>query len=307
MSVYENCSFEDFPHTKHNNNGFRMLYAKEDEPSLRVLCDVVYRQVEEQALHLHILLPTQDKECKQCFPLLVYIQGSAWKQQSTGKELAQLCRFAQRGYVIAIVQYRDSSQAVFPAQILDAKYAIDFMMQHARMYFVDKERLYVWGDSSGAHTAMMCAFTKHNENFLEENLTEYTISGVIDYYGPTDITKMKDEPSTMQHDHKDSPGGCLIGNKEVLYENAKDTIVMNYIVNDKPIPPVLILHGSKDRLVPFHQSILLYEKMTDLNKEVEAYKLYDGDHGGSPFWNHEVLNIVDTFIKKHDVCARKNV
>lgn len=299
MNKYENCDFEHFPHSTHKREGFHVLQAKEDEVSIRILCDVVYRVVDNVELHLHILLPTQDKECEEVFPLIVYIQGSAWKKQSTGKEVAQLSRFAQRGYVIAIVEYRPSDVAAFPAQVIDAKWAIAYMMDHAHMYFVKKDELILWGDSSGGHTALLCAYAQKESLFCEPGLCTYPIQCVIDYYGPCDITRMKDEPSTTSHAHEDTPEGLLLGKRRVTRATAKDTIVTNYISKQCAQPPLLIVHGSKDRLVPFHQSILLFDKMKEEEKEVEAYQIWNGDHGGSCFWNHELLLIVDTFIKKH--------
>jgi dipeptidyl aminopeptidase/acylaminoacyl peptidase len=36
------------------------------------------------------------------------------------------------------------------------------------------------------------------------------------------------------------------------------------------------MHGDRDFLVPFNQSVLLYEKLRKLGKDVEFYKLHDG-------------------------------
>jgi hypothetical protein len=43
----------------------------------------------------------------------------------------------------------------------------------------------------------------------------------------------------------------------------------------------------------------LYEALKDNGKEVEFYKLLGADHGGSPFWTNEVLDIVEGFIRKY--------
>lgn len=41
---------------------------------------------------------------------------------------------------------------------------------------------------------------------------------------------------------------------------------MTYLAGD--IPPILIAHGTKDRLVAFKQSVKLYKALKDKNKEV---------------------------------------
>lgn len=297
IKEYLGCRYEEFPHAKAMRDGIQVLQVNSDMASCNTLCNVVYRVVDGKELHLHILLPTQEKECKKRFPCIVYVQGSGWRIQSCGKELAQLARFAAKGYVVAIVQYRHSEWAAFPAQIMDTKYAIHYMMQHCEDYLVNPNQLILWGDSSGGHTALMSAFTKGEAGFTAEDCKEYNVSCVIDFYGPTDISAMNEVPSIQDHTRADSPEGMLIGGKPVTKENAEATIVMRYITEEKRIPPLLILHGSKDRLVPFAQSVLLYDQMKVCHKEVACYQLYGADHGGEPFWSKEVLDIVDSFIQ----------
>ena len=65
------------------------------------------------------------------------------------------------------------------------------------------------------------------------------------------------------------------------------------------IPPVLILHGDMDKSVPFHQSVLLYDKLMECKKDVQIYKIRDAGHSGAEFWNKEVLDIVNEFISSY--------
>jgi acetyl esterase/lipase len=296
---YIGCSYEDFPHSQKYADGISVIEAHVDEISCRTFCDVPYRTVDGKDLHLHIILPTLAHECPDRFPCIVYVQGSGWRVQSHARELVQLSRMAQRGYVVAIVQYRHSEWAPFPAQIMDAKYAVSYMMEHAEEYFVDRDRLILWGDSSGAHTALMTYLTQGEQGFTEPGLDEYPVRCLVDFYGPIDISEMQNEPTAFDHTTPESPEGLLLGHKAVTKENADATIVTNYITAEKNIPPVIIFHGSKDRTVPFGQSVLLYEALKASGKEVECYQVHGADHGDDPFWNHEILGLVDGFIRKN--------
>lgn len=51
-----------------------------------------------------------------------------------------------------------------------------------------------------------------------------------------------------------------------------------------------------DKSVPFHQSVLLYDKLRECKKNVQFYKIRDAGHSGAEFWNKEVLGIVNEFI-----------
>ena len=74
---------------------------------------------------------------------------------------------------------------------------------------------------------------------------------------------------------------------------------MNHISEEREMKPMLIVHGDKDRIVPFQQSVLLYEKMKETHKAVEFYKLEGDDHGGDAFLKEPVLDLVEKFLKKN--------
>lgn len=294
---YLHCTYEDFPHSTIDREGIINLEAHIDEPSCRILTGVIYRQVDNRNLHLHIVLPTQEKECSKKFPLIVYVQGSAWGKQSTARELAQLSRFALKGFVIAIVEYRDSTYAKFPAQIIDTKYAIHYLVTNSDKYFIDNQKIILWGDSSGGHTAIMTAITKHRKGFVEKELEEHKISCVIDFYAPTDLYRMAEEPTTQDHRSSNSPEGMILGGVPVTEDSAQPMKITNYLKQQNI--PIFIVHGSKDRKVPFGQSVLLYDKLKQLGWPVVCYKLIGADHGGSWFWNHEIFDLVEKFIQKN--------
>ena len=79
-------------------------------------------------------------------------------------------------------------------------------------------------------------------------------------------------------------------------ELVQPTVPMNYINKGTEIPPVLILHGDKDRLVPFEQSILLYEKLRQEGKTAALYKIQGADHGGGVFWTDRIYQIIEDFL-----------
>lgn len=200
------------------------------------------------------------------------------------------------------MEYRGSECAIFPAQALDAKAGVQFMKDHAKEYGIHPEHIFLMGDSSGAHTAMIAAFSYGIDELEEKGRksTKPIVKGVIDLYGPTNFTTMNEEPSTQDHRTPDSPEGCEIGRKAVLQhpDLVKPTIVSNYIQEDRPIPPILMFHGSNDELVPFGQGCELFEALTKAKKEAIFYQVIGAHHGGREFWTKEVLDIEEQFIRK---------
>ena len=261
--------------------------------------DVVYVTRNNMDLHLQIIFQRSEKP----LPCIVYVQGSAWMKQNVYANMPQLTKFAQRGYSIAIVEYRPSDVAPFPAQVQDARTAIRFMRKNARQYNIDSNNIFIWGDSSGGHTAVFCGITSGKSEFDTDNYKEFSdsVNAIVDFYGPTDVSKMSHFQSMMDHVQPTSPEGKLLGGVNVLQniEKAQKASPMTYISKKQAIPPVLIAHGSIDALVPFNQSDILAKKLEENDKIFEFYNLKGANHGSVEFWTKEMFDIVEAFIKKH--------
>ena len=76
------------------------------------------------------------------------------------------------------------------------------------------------------------------------------------------------------------------------------TVPQSYVTADRPTPPTLIMHGSRDMTVNFQQSVHLYEAMRKMGKEVECIKVLGANHGFDGFACDEALAEVDRFLKK---------
>lgn len=282
---------------------FKEIIPSGDEIDCTYFNDVTYVSRDGVDLKLQIITPYNPMMQGKRFPLVVFVQGSAWFKQNCYINVPQLARFAQRGYVAAIVEYRPSGISPFPAQVQDAKTAIRFLRKNADKFGINPEQVFIWGDSSGGHTAVLAGLTCNDNIFDTDDYKEFSCSvkGIIDYYGVTDITDPEGFPSTQNHQKPDSPEGLFIGGKDVNEhpELAQPTIAMNHISKEKLVPPVLIFHGTSDKIVSFGQSVKLYEKLISCGKKVDFYAINGADHGGPAFWSKQVLDIVEAFINEN--------
>ena len=63
---------------------------------------------------LQMLVPEVKPESVQKkYPAILYVQGSAWLKQDQYKRLSAMADLARRGFVTAILQYRESDLATF--------------------------------------------------------------------------------------------------------------------------------------------------------------------------------------------------
>ncbi|MGN0474145.1 MAG: alpha/beta hydrolase fold domain-containing protein [Acutalibacteraceae bacterium] len=293
-----NVSRENFPMSEAKADGMIPLFCEADNYEFFYDEDVVYVERDGLKLHLQIIGPINDEEGR---TLVVYIPGSAFHKQNVKERVPQISYLANKGFVVALLEYRGSEVAPFPSQTLDAKAGIRFMKRNAEKYRIDPEKIVVMGDSSGGHTAMMAGFTCGIAE-LEEADDEFTseVRGVVDLYGPTNFATMNDEPSSQDHRTPDSPEGMEIGGRNVLEhpELVKPATIATYVSEERKIPPILMFHGTNDELVPFGQGCELCNALTAAGKDVTFYQVMGAHHGGREFWTTKALDIVEQFIRR---------
>ena len=272
-----------------------------DGYSVSYLNDVVYANYGERNLAVNILLP--GIETSETFPLIMFVQGSAWLPQNVYRSLPVLVDLARSGYVVASVEYRHSREALAPAQVQDVKSAIRFMRANANQYNINSAKVAVMGSSSGGHLAALVGTSVGEDTFLtRDNPDESSnVQAVVDFFGPTDFRRMDDYPSQIKHDDVRSPESLVVGGAIQEAEQEAAVIAYNpitYIQAEKDIPPFLIVHGDIDGLVPFNQSVLLYEALKEANKEVIFYRVNGAGHGPGIF-SMDMMKKVKIFLDEH--------
>ncbi len=148
-----NVSRNEFPASSASCKGMLELSPESDNHCFNFYEDVHYLTRGDRKLYLQIIRPL----CSGRIPLIVYIPGSAFHKQCVKGEIPKLTLLANCGFAIALLEYRESELSPFPAQMLDAKAGIRYMKQHADEYEINPAKVFVMGDSSGGHTAMMAA------------------------------------------------------------------------------------------------------------------------------------------------------
>lgn len=237
-------------------------------------------------------------------PVVVLIYGGAWIMRNQRSEIPKAKWLATQGYAAAVIDYRLSSEAKFPAQIYDCKAAVRWLRANAAKYGLDAAHIGAWGESSGAHLACLLG-TTGNVAVLEGDLGNTNessqVQAVVDFFGPTDFLQMSAHSlphSPIQHDSPKSPESLLIGG--AIQENpgkAEQANPIKYITHDAP--PFFIGHGEQDLLVPCNQSELLYEALKKAHDNVTFYKIAGAGHGDPAFDSVMMRGAVLAFLDKY--------
>ncbi len=247
--------------------------------------DILYRQIDGHQRRIQLITPYYDAPGRR-YPLAVFIPGSAWHRQEMYNKLPTLSTLAQRGLVVASVQVRESDIAPYPAQVEDAAAAVCYLLAHAEEYRIDPARVFLMGDSSGAHIALQTMLTA----------PELPLRGVVDLFGPTDILLC-----TADSAPSDFPNGrpteWLLGVRDVMAHQAEAARASCApYITDKPLPPVLILHGDADRVVSIEHSRLLYRLLTERGHRADFIEVAGAGHGGMEFWSGDALERMVEFL-----------
>ncbi len=141
-------------------------------------------------------------------PVIVWIHGGGWMNGSKDGGGPAL-PFVGKGYAVASINYRLSQHAPFPAQIEDCKAAIRWLRANAGTYNLDPHHIGVWGASAGGHLVALLG-TSGDVKDLEgsEGSPDQSsrVQAVVDFFGPTDMTKMGG-----RHNAPNSPEARLLG------------------------------------------------------------------------------------------------
>jgi acetyl esterase/lipase len=238
-------------------------------------------------------------------PLVIYIHGGGWIGGHTRHSGAfedwpgVLASLAARGYVVASVEYRLSSEAPFPAAVQDVKAAIRWLRAHANEFGIDKSRAVVWGGSAGGQLAGLvgascgvaaleppgAAANQRPEPGAAaakpvadartlESVESDCAQGVIAWYGVFDFSHILRDTEGQPRNPEYRYLGCAPGSCSAA------TVAMASAIThvDAKDPPVLMIHGVNDRTVPVEQSRSYLAALRSKGVKAELVEIPDVEH-----------------------------
>lgn len=273
--------------------GFRIRSA---QPPPRTMKDLPYVANGHQRQRLDLYLPPPASRTS---PVIIWIHGGAWQEGDKADCPARY--LVGRGYAVASLNYRFSQDAVFPAQLEDCQAAVRWLRMHSAEYGLDSTRFAAWGSSAGGHLAALLGTAGDSNPSLGvvSSNVSCSVQAVVDFFGPTDFIRMDEQlgsNGTLRHDAADSPESRLIGGP--IQENKDKVARANPITYTSPgDPPVLLVHGRADTVVPWQQSQLLLDALQKAGVESSLHIVEGGGHGTG--FGREVDVLVERFLASH--------
>lgn len=269
-----------------------------EEPQYSVAAGVTFAQVDAwfghtiRDLKMDIIYP---EDCEKVYPCVVWICGGAWRVMDRSVHLAYLSELARSGFVVASVEYRTTNEEIFPAQLTDVKAGIRYLRAHSKRYHIDTEHLGVMGESAGGYLTAMAALADAPAFDVGEYL-EYSskVQAACPWYPPTDVSLF---PYESAEDAAASMESLLLGKNVMRHqEDAFKICPVSYVTKDAP--PFMILHGTKDDVVPFTQGELLHNKLDEAGCDVQLIEIEGANHADYQFFQREMWQRIISFF--HD-------
>jgi len=228
-------------------------------------------------------------------PLVIWIHGGAWLTGS--KEWDNVKYLVLHGYAIASIDYRYSPEAPFPAQIQDCNAAMNFILAHAAEYEVDARRFVVGGGSAGGHLALLLGLARQERAFGANPAIKPL--AILDFFGPTDLNGMQDDLQAIHSPRgietwQDAGPKLLGAPLDQAATRAKAASPITYV--SAAAPPVLIVQGDEDDLVPVAQSLRLHVALNRAGVDDELLMVHDAGHDGPLFSTPKVQPGVIDFL-----------
>jgi acetyl esterase/lipase len=253
----------------------------------KTLLDIPYGMANGRLLSLDGLRPEGNSEV--ALPVVLWLHGGGWysgnKRNVIDKHMLDF--LVRRGFVVVSAEYRLSHEASFPAQIHDVKAALRWLRARPEVLGINPERIAIAGFSAGAHLAALAATSGGTADLEgESGSPSYStrVQAAIAMAGPTDFTR---NPAATDPSLNPNSVGGVTPEQRLLGGCIEELPTLARLANPgtfigRDTPPILILHGSDDEIVPVSQAEYLYRALESKGTDVTFIRVERGNHGCWP-------------------------
>ncbi|WP_420120911.1 alpha/beta hydrolase fold domain-containing protein [Nakamurella sp.] len=266
--------------------------ARTTADGVRVLAGVPYAGLPgARPLELDLWLPAAPGTAATAVPAVVFLHGGGWRLGSrhsvgpayAGESPSPLERLARSGIAVASVDYRLSGEAVFPAQLHDAKAAVRWLRARAPELGIDPDRIAAWGESAGGHLAELLGLTAGHPVLegavgVDGSAGELSssVAAVVAWYAPSDVAAVAADAGADPLDATTREAQLLGAPAAAVPDRAALASPIGHV--HPSAPPMLLLHGRADRFVSCRQSERLHAALVAAGVGAQLHLYDDADH-----------------------------
>ncbi|AII06158.1 alpha/beta hydrolase [Rhodococcus opacus] len=249
--------------------------------------------------------------------VVLYLHGGGWMIGSRKSHAARAERLARHGFAVASIDYRPSTAAPLPAQIIDIATALEWLKGPGQAFGVDATRVALWGASAGAHLALL-ATTGAAIPRAPHDLPGPPVQAVVGYFGCYDLTSRgdldrPDAGSPIPHEilEQDWPAGVpappssrylrarLLGVDESTVSDRELAAISPFAKAHDIHVPVFLLHGTRDSVTSVQQSRRMAQELRRRGETVRLHLLEGANHEDPAFDTEATIAEVAAFLHEH--------
>src|SRR5262245_23880372 len=248
-------------------------------------------------------------------PTLMYMHGGGWTSGTKESSLFAFLPFLEMGWAVVNVEYRLADAALAPAAVEDCRCALRWIYQNAKQYKFDVNKIVVTGASAGGHLALTTGITPESAGLDRQcpgdrrrawttgELTtqELKVAAVISWYGITDVEDLTNRKAGSSGNFTEAWLGSTPDRSAI----AKRVSPVTYV--RRGLPPVLLIHGNADTVVPYDQATRMRKALDDAGVPNELITVEGGGHGGFKTAEMErIYKAISVFLAKHHIGAGRS-
>ncbi len=235
---------------------------------------IAYKQTPTGALLLDAYRPAAGRR----HPLVVMVHGGGWARG--GRFEMGLTKWAgylaSAGLAVVSIDYRLAPEASYPEPFQDCLDAVDWTVENADDLGADPERIGLWGDSAGGHLALLILTSQTKPDFRGPRLraSSSRLKAAVAFYAPTDLLRL--------HRAAQRTGDTMVSDfvgvaPEVDPRRWREASPIEQV--HAALPPIMLLQGTRDFLVPRSQATSFAERLTAVGAPHELHMVENGVHG----------------------------
>jgi len=272
------------------------LAEEKSSPEVIEKRGLTYCSFGDRELRIDAFIPASAPQQKT--PAILIVHGGGWRSGNRAMHIPLAQRLAAAGYACFTVEYRLSTEALYPAAIYDLKAALRWIRQNAEKFNIDTKKIAALGFSAGGELATFAGVTNELKKFNEKGCSDKfssKVQAIIDIDGT--LSFVHPESGEGKDGKKPSAATYWFGySKAENPELWKEASPLTYV--GKHSPPILFLNSSVDRM---------HAGRDDFRKELARYKIYsevhtfpDSPHGFCLFepWFEPTVNYISNFMQK---------
>ncbi len=232
--------------------------------------DRVYGVANNYQLKLDIW---QRHNAKEPLPTVIYVHGGGWIFGDRTGAVPQLLPYLEKGWNAVNVEYRMASVSLAPAAVEDCRCALRWVIQHAKEYGIDPNRLVLTGHSAGGHLSVITGMLDPSAG-LDRNCPgpeQLKVAAIVNWYGISDVGDLLEGPNYKNY------AEMWMGSQSNRMDIAKRVSPLTYV---RPgLPPVITIHGDSDQVVPYSQATRLHAALQKAGVPNRLITIPGGGHG----------------------------